>query len=142
MISRPLSIAILACAVLAAASQALALGFGRIPESIPFGQALDLSVPLRLDAGESLASGCVQTEIHVGDLRLPPGAVGVTLERRGEVREDLRVRIRSSVVVLEPVVAVNLTVGCSGSVSRQFVVFADPADVRTDSARVAGADAP
>jgi hypothetical protein len=142
MYQRPLSIAILAIGGFAAASDVLALGFGRIPESIPFGQALDLTVPLRLDAGESVAPGCVQTEVHVGELRLPPGTVVVTLERRGEVREDLRVRIRSSVVVHEPLVAVNLTVGCNGSVSRQFVVFADPPDNRSDATRVATAEAP
>ena len=85
-------------------------------------------MPLRLDAGESLAPGCVQAEVHVGEQRLAPGAVAVTLERRGEARDDMRLRIRSSVVVQEPLVAVNLTVGCNGSVSRQFVVFADPPD--------------
>ncbi len=142
MYQRLLSIAILAIGGFAAASEARALGFGRVPESMPFGQALDLTVPLRLEAGESVAPGCVKAEVDIGDQRLAPGVLSVTLERRGEARDDLSVRLRAAVAVHEPVVAVNLTVGCSGSVSRQFVVFADPADVRTDSARVAGADAP
>lgn len=139
MISRPLSIAILVCAGLAAASQALALGFGRIPESIPFGQSLDLSVPLRLEAGESLAPSCVQAEVHVGDHRLPPGALQVVLEPRGD---DWRVRLRSATVVQEPLVAVNLAVGCNGSVSRQFVVFADPPSTQAELPRVALAEVP
>jgi hypothetical protein len=130
MISRPLSIAILACAGLAAASQVLALGFGRMPESIPFGQSLDLSVPLRLEAGESLAPGCAQAEVHVGDHRLPSAALQVLLEPRGD---DWRVRLRSATVVQEPLVAVNLAVGCSGSVSRQFVVFADPPSTQAEA---------
>ena len=87
MIPRPLSIAILACAGLAATSQALALGFGRIPESITFGQALDLTVPLRLDAGESLAPGCVQAEVRIGEQRLPPGALQIVVASSGTGRD-------------------------------------------------------
>ncbi len=142
MYPRPLSIAILAIGGLAAASDALALGFGRIPESMPFGQALDLSVPVRLDAGDSLTPGCVQAEVHVGEQRLAPGAVVVTLERRAEARDDMRLRIRSATVVQEPSVAVSLTLGCYSSVSRQFVVFADPPDRRADTILAAAADVP
>jgi len=142
MISRPLSIAILACAGLAAASQALALGFGRIPESIPFGQTLDLTVPLRVETGESLAPGCVQAEVRMGEQHLPPGALQVALEPLGTSRDEWRVRLRSATVVQEPLVAVNLTVGCNGSVSRQFVVFADPPSTQAELPRVALADPP
>ena len=142
MYQRLLSIAILAIGGFAAASDALALGFGHIPGSMPFGQALDLSVPVRLDAGESLAPGCVQAEVHVGEQRLAPGAVVLTLERRGEARDDMRLRIRSATLVQEPLVAVNLTVGCNGSVSRQFVVFADPPDRRVAATLTAAAEVP
>ncbi len=141
MISRPLSIAILACAGLAAASQVLALGFGPIPESIAFGRSLNLAVPLRLDTGESLALGCAQAEVHVGEQRLPPGALQVTLEQRGAGRDEWRVRLRSATVVQEPLVAVNLAVGCNGAVSRQFVVFADPPSTQAERPRVALAEA-
>jgi pilus assembly protein FimV len=142
MSPRPLSIAILACAGLAAVSQVLALGFGRIPESVPFGQALDLVIPLRLEAGESLAPACVQAEVHVGEQRLPPSTLQVTLESRGADTHDWRVRLRSTTVVQEPLVAVNLAVGCTSSVSRQFVVFADPLSTRAAALRVALAEAP
>ena len=134
MISRPLSIAILVGAGMAAASQALALGFGRTPESMPFGQPLDIAVPLHLDAGETLAPGCVQAEVHIGEQRLPPGALQAVLEQRGG---DWRVRLRSATAVQEPLVAVNLAVGCNGSVSRQFVVFADPPSTLTEAPRLA-----
>lgn len=127
MTPRFLSLAILAFAGIAAAPQALALGFGRMPDALPFGQALDLSIPLRLDAGESIAPGCVQAEVHVGEQRLPPGALQAMVEQRGD---DARVRLRSAAVVQEPVVAVNLAVGCSGTVSRQFMLFADPPESR------------
>ena len=107
---------------LVAASPALAVGFGPIPQSIPYGQPLDLSVPLRLD-GDAPPPGCLQAQVRIGDQRLPPDRLQLQLEGR----DDPRVRIRSTEAVREPVVALQLTVGCSGPVSRQFVVFADPA---------------
>lgn len=132
MISRPLSIAILAVAGLAAASQVRALGFGRIPESIPFGQSLDLSVPLRLDAGETLTPACLQAQVHIGEQRVPPGSVLITLEGDGEAGGASRLRIRSATRVQEPLVRVSLSLGCDGAVSRQFAVLADPPSSRAD----------
>lgn len=126
MTKRLLSNAFLALWGLAAASHALALGFGRIPDSVVFGQALDLSVPLRLEPGESLSPACLQAEVSIGEQRLPAAAVSVVLERSSDGTEGTRLRIRSNVVVHEPLVSINLAAGCSGSVSRQFVVFADP----------------
>jgi pilus assembly protein FimV len=140
MCPRPLSIAILALVGVAAVSDVLALGFGRIPESMTFGQAVDLAVPLRVDPGENPVPGCLQAEIHVGERRLAPGTVLVTLERRGEASDDVRVRIRSAQVVQEPLVAVDLSVGCAGAVSRSFIVFADPPDTRIEAARAPAAD--
>lgn len=127
MYKRHLRTAVLALCGAAAVPPALALGFGRVPDSIVLGRALDLAVPLRLDPGESLSAACLQAEVTLGDQRLPAGAVQAVLERTGDGPEGARVRIRSSVVVHEPLVAVSLSVGCSASVSRQFVVFADPA---------------
>ena len=126
MYQRPLSIAILALCGSAAVPHALALGFGRIPESLAYGQAIDLSVPLRLDPGESLSPACLSAEINLGERRLPKAAVRLQLEGMGQGAQAARVRIRSDVVVQEPVLAVSLSVGCSGAVSRRFMVFADP----------------
>ena len=127
MIPRSLSLAMLALAGIAGAPQALALGFGRVPDTMVFGQPLDLTVPLRLEPGESLAPACVQADVHVGEQRLPPAALQVAVEQRGD---ETVVRLRAATAVHEPLVAVNLAVGCSGVVSRQFVVFADPPEVR------------
>jgi pilus assembly protein FimV len=137
MISRSLSIAVLACAGLSAASPVQALGFGRIPESIPFGQALDLTLPLRLDAGESLTLACVQAEVHVGEQRLPPGMLRMSLEPRDARGDEWRLRLRSATLVQEPLVAVSVAVGCHGSVSRRFVVFADPWSAQAEVVRAA-----
>lgn len=133
MFKRPLSHAILLLVGFAAFPQVLALGFGRAPESIPFGQALDLSVPLRLDGSAVPPPGCLQAQVRIGEQRLPPRSVLVQLEGGDEPR----VRIRSAIVVQEPMVEVQLTLGCNGAVSRQFVVFADPERQSTAGAQPA-----
>jgi pilus assembly protein FimV len=134
--------AVLVCGAVAAASQTRALGFGSMPESVVFGQTLDMSVPLRLEPGDAALPGCLQADVHVGEQRVPPSAMALTLERRAGAREEVRVRIRSTIVVLEPLVAVNLSVGCQGAVTRQFVVFADPPDNASDAPRAPRAELP
>ena len=142
MYQRPLSIVILALCGSAAAPPALAVGFGRIPESLVYGQALDLSVPLRVEPGESLSPACLNAELRLGEQRLPKAAVWLQLEGMGRGAEAARVRIRSNVLVQEPVVAVSLSVGCTGPVSRQFVVFADPPTAFTEAAPARVAELP
>jgi hypothetical protein len=141
MYQRFLRAAVLALCGVLAATHALALGFGRVPDSVVLGRALDLSVPLRLVPGESLSAACLQAEVSVGDQRLPPGTVQAVLERTGDGPDDARIRIRSSTLVHEPLVAVSLSVGCSGPVSRQFVVFADPAPTSTEVPALATVEA-
>jgi hypothetical protein len=137
MTPRPLRIASLALGGVVAASSASGLGFGRIPDSVAFGQALDVSVPLRLEAGEGLAPGCLQAEVRVGEQRVPPGALAVSLEGQGD---RAQVRLRSALVVREPLVEVRLSAGCDGTVSRRFMLFADPADGRSGPPSKPGVD--
>ncbi|MFO1214819.1 MAG: hypothetical protein U1E72_09525 [Burkholderiaceae bacterium] len=132
MFQRPLSSALLLLAGFATVSPVRALGFGRVPESIPFAQPLDLSVPVQLGGAAMPPPGCLQGQVLLGEHRLPPSSLQMQMEGSGE---DARVRIRSAVVVQEPTVTVQLTLGCSGAVSRQFVFFADLVPQR------AGADA-
>jgi hypothetical protein len=139
MTPRPLRIASLVLGGVVAASSASGLGFGRIPDSVAFGQALDVWVPLRLEAGEGLAPGCLQAEVRVGEQRVPPGALAVSLEGQGD---RVQVRLRSALVVREPLVEVSLSAGCDGTVSRRFVLFADPADGRSGPAAKPVVDEP
>lgn len=126
MFLRSLNAAMLGCALGMASLPALALGLGRLPQAVPLGQALDLQLPLRLDTGQALSAACVQAEVRLGAQRLPEALLDVSLEPRGATGEVL-LRLRSPRVVDEPLVAVELTLGCTGEVSRQFTVFADPA---------------
>ncbi len=112
------------CALWLAATSAHALGFGRIVNATQLGQPLNFSAVVRLDASESLARECVAAEVMVGENRLQPGQVRVTLEYGADGARSLRVT--TSTLVDEPVVTVNASLGCQATVARQFVLFIDP----------------
>jgi pilus assembly protein FimV len=111
---------------MAATADVGALGFGRVPSVVPYGAPLDLSIPIRLEAGESLAPTCVFADVSIGDRRLPASAVRVSLEGHGTAAEGHSVRVRTSLAVEEPVVTLDVAAGCDARVTRRVVVLADP----------------
>ncbi len=125
-LSRPFLLALLALAI---APGAAALGFGEMPQSVPFGQPLDVSIPLRLAAGETLASGCVSAHVELGERSLSKADVRVSAEPEATGSAAQRVRVRSALVVDEPVVTLLVSVGCGQRLTRQLVVFADPVEM-------------
>ena len=137
MTHRPWKTAIFALCGSMAAASALGLGFGRMPDSTVFGQPFDLRVPLRMDVGEDVPAACVSAEVSLGDQRLPAASLQWSIERSPQGHQ---LRLRSPAVVLEPLVSVTLSIGCNGTVARQFVVFADPP--APDHAPMAAADLP
>ena len=102
-----------------------ALGFGRIGGSTTLGQPLNFSAVVRLDGDEPLGNECVSAEVLSGENKLPAGAIRTTVEP-GANANDRLVRVTTSTLLDEPVVTVNLTVGCNAKLSRKFVVFLDP----------------
>jgi len=104
---------------------AQAAGIGAASPVTVLGQPLDFVIALRLDAGETLSPECVNAEVTVGDQRLSSSAVRTVIERLGA--DSARVRVQTQAVIDEPVLAVQLTVGCAARVTRRFVVLADPA---------------
>ena len=103
---------------------ALALGFGNSTPAATLGQPLDFTVSLRLEPGETVEAECVRAEVSIGDVPLAPGGVGASLvSESGGMRA---VRVRTLQRIDEPVVSVQVSVGCSQTLSRRFVVFADP----------------
>lgn len=101
-----------------------ALEFGPAPQSIALGQPLDFSVPLRLEPGESTAPDCTIADVTLGDEHLPAPLVRTRLERT-DLRSAL-IRVTSTQAVNEPLVTVELSVGCGSRITRRFVVLADP----------------
>ena len=101
-----------------------ALSFGAAPQSVSLGQVLDIALPLRLDAGETLTAECVSAEVQVGDSRVPAAQVRMRLDMASAEAGTIRVATTSAID--EPVVMVQVSAGCTTRVSRGFVLLADP----------------
>ena len=109
---------------LAASVDAAALGFGRAPQTAVLGQPLDFAVPLRLEAGESVAAECLNAEVMVGENRIAQYLVRTGIEPAGA--DAAVVRVTTTPPVDEPVVTITITAGCTSRVSRRFMLLADP----------------
>jgi pilus assembly protein FimV len=107
------------------AGSAQAMGFGRVVNATQLGQALNFSASVRLETDETLPRECVSAEVFSGDNKVQPSQVRVTLEGAAESSERT-VRISTASLIDEPVVTVNVTIGCTAKVTRRFVAFIDP----------------
>lgn len=122
---------------MALAPSAQALGIGRLQAPVTLGQPLQLSVPVRLEAGDTVESGCVHADVQAGDSRWGQDVLRVRLEpTAGSPTAQAAVaavgpgqwllKVSSSTVVEEPVLEVTVTLGCERRLSRRFTVLADP----------------
>lgn len=122
-----------------ASDPATALGLGKVTALPVLGQPLNLIVDLRLDAGESIDTRCTRAEVSFGDRVLPDAAVRTRLETSAGSGER-RLRVTTVLPVDEPVVTLQLHLGCPSSLSRSFTLFAEPPG-RGPLAGAAGDDA-
>jgi len=110
---------------------AQALGLGRPVVNSSLGAPLDLSLPLRLDDGETLADACLRAEVSAGDARVPAGLLQLRIE--GEPGQQ-RVRVQSAVRIDEPALRITLALGCPARLTREFNAFIDPPPATTAAA--------
>lgn len=125
---------------LAPASQALTLGDISVRSAL--GQRLDATVPVRLGAGETLASTCVTPGQQRTDLRHVPGARVAAPQAAREGGYELRVT--SDAALYEPMYELELKVQCPGApvLVRQYVLMLDlPAAVAASVSEPAAAAA-
>jgi len=115
--------------VLLSSPAATAMGFGRTTTATTLGQRLDFVAHVWLDGDETLAPPCVAADVMIGDRRLGADDVRVAFESAREGRER-RVRVSTRSAVDEPVVTVDVTVGCTSQMTRRFVAFVDPPTLR------------
>ena len=105
-------------------SSSLAVSLGPVRGTALVGRTLDLSVLVRLDAGDDAAALCTDAELMYSDTRLGSGKVTVRTSATGDAGQAL-IRVTSSVIVDEPVVSLVLRAGCSAKNSRRYVLLAD-----------------
>lgn len=110
--------------LLLVATTASALSLGRLRGAALLGRALDVSIQASLDNQEAaLDSNCFAADVFYGETRVSPSALNVSAER--STVGEMRIRIRSSVIVDEPIVTVFLRATCSASISRRYVLLVE-----------------
>lgn len=123
-ISRPCLLLLFLCLAALAAPVASAAGIGAGATGAVLGQPLDFAVQVRLEPGVPLEAPCVSATVIAGDRRVPPPLVRTVVEMVGV---DLaRVRVITQPAIEEPVLDIELSVGCQARMVRRFVVLADP----------------
>ena len=115
----------LGAAVLLTSPLATAMGFGLTSTQTTLGQRLDFSASVLLDADETIPRGCVFAEVFAGDAKVVAPNVRVTLEATRDATQRI-VRVTTATVIDEPIVTVEVSLGCGSRVSRRFVTFIDP----------------
>ena len=114
---------LLGCCVTLGAQLAMALGLGPIQGNVWLGQGLDVRIPLQLDDKDSANLSCLEAEVWHGEIRKEASRVRITLEDSAASAARATLRVQSSHVVDEPVVSIHVAVGCTGKVSRRYVVL-------------------
>ncbi|WP_295640886.1 hypothetical protein [uncultured Methylibium sp.] len=110
----------------AIAQAALAVGFGRLPSTATLGQPLQLSIPLRLEPDEELRPECLSGSVSFADNLQQPGTTSLRLDPAPPGVTDRNLRLATTTRVDEPVVNVEISIGCGARVVRRFTLFADP----------------
>ena len=114
---------LLSCCVTLGAQWAMALGLGPIQGNVWLGQGLDVRIVLQLDDKDSANLNCLEAEVWHGEIRKEASRVRITLEDSAASAARATLRVQSSHVVDEPVVSIHVAAGCTGKVSRRYVVL-------------------
>lgn len=111
-------------ALLVVAIGSSALSIGRARGNAVLGQPLDISFEVRLDSPDDSSAPCVSADILHGDTRVDTSRTRFSVEPAGSP-QDVVIRMRSPVVVDEPIVSVVLRVGCQQNTTRRYDFLAD-----------------
>lgn len=106
-------------------TQAGAIGLGQSSTISFLGQALNLVVPVREDADEPLTSECVSAKVQAGDAQIPAPLIHVSLDASKDGAARI-LRVTTEPRIVEPVVTIDISVGCPVRLMRRFVIFVDP----------------
>jgi pilus assembly protein FimV len=110
--------------LLAAATQSMAVTLGSVQGSAIIGQPLDLLVRSSISAADTVSALCLKAEVVYGDTPVALTDVSVTIQRLG-MQESGALRVRVRPPVNEPVVVMNLLVGCNNPFRRQYTLLAE-----------------
>lgn len=106
----------------AAVSGAGALTLGAARGTVVLGAPVSLAFEVRPDPGQSLDASCVAVKLLAGGSEFATGKVQVIPVASGS---SPVLRVRAAVPVMEPVLTVNITAGCQGSVTRSYTFLSE-----------------
>ena len=95
------------------ASHAAALSLGAAHGQVVLGRPIDLVFDIHTDPGSELDVACVKASAQAGETQVDSSRLQITALPVVAGRAP-SVRVRSSLVVLEPILTLRLVVGCSG----------------------------
>ena len=122
-ILQPFRRGLIACVLLCTALSSVALTLGRSRGVALVGRPLDVAIPLTLDNAGQADDLCPEADVFHGDTRVDASRVTTRVEPAGG--QNAVVRIRSSLVVDEPVVTLYLRLGCREKYTRRYVLLAE-----------------
>ncbi len=117
--------AALCCLMLFAAGSSIAMSLGRHRGAALIGKPLDIAVQATLDEQENLAGLCLEADVFYGDSKVDGARVRVTADPVAQGSREALVRVRASALVNEPIVSIQLRVGCSQKFEKRYVLLAD-----------------
>ena len=103
----------------------MAMSLGRLNGSALIGRPLDMSVQAVLEPQDDASNLCLEADVFYADNKLDKFRVRVSLEKSASAPQQGVIRVRSAVLVDEPVVTLNLRVGCQLKTERRYVSLAD-----------------
>lgn len=121
----PLALVVCSLAAMLLPSGGHAVSFGAVPANVPLGRPLAMAVPLRLEEGEAFDAECVAVEVTLGDRRVPAEKLQWALQPGPQPRDRV-LRVVTLIAMDEPLVTVQLSVGCSPRTTRRFTLLTDP----------------
>ena len=105
-------------------SSASALSLGEAHGRVLLGKPLDLVFDIHTDPGTELNLACVRASVQAGETFIDNSRLRITALPVLAGRAP-SVRVLSSAVVMEPILSLRLSVGCLGTVVRNYDFFAD-----------------
>lgn len=106
------------------ALQCAALTIGPARGAAWIGRPLELSIPVVHDTLSDATALCVHADVYYAETRQDASRVQIQQEPTDQA-DTVRLRLQSSTPIDEPVVTVNLRVGCEDKSVRRFVLLAD-----------------
>ena len=101
------------------------MSLGRHSGAVLIGRPLDMSVQAVLESQDDASNLCLEADVFYADNKLDKSRVRVTLEKSASAPQQGLIRIRSAVLVDEPVVTLYLRAGCQLKTERRYVSLAD-----------------